>query len=83
MNGQGYHPLDKTPHAFNPGQGWLASCNNKPDEANLDYPLFGNFGDSRIRRITEILSSQNIFSVEDMKKISAGCSLYSSTILET
>lgn len=65
---RGYHQLDDTPYAFNPEQGWLASCNNKPDEKNLDYELYGNFADDRIRRINEILSQTDIFTVEDMKK---------------
>jgi penicillin amidase len=64
----GYYELDKTPHAFNPAEGWLASCNNKPDEANLEYPLEGNFADERIQRITELLSFRNDLSINDMKE---------------
>ncbi|MCK4560144.1 MAG: penicillin acylase family protein [Calditrichia bacterium] len=64
----GYYELDKTPHAYNPEKGWLASCNNKPDEANLDYSLFGNFADERIQRITELLSTSNDFSLKEMKQ---------------
>jgi len=63
----GYYELDRTPHAYNPGKGWLASCNNKPDEENLEYTLLGNFADERIRRITELLSLRNNLSVNDMK----------------
>ena len=64
----GYQPLENTPHAYNPKRGWLANCNNKPDEKNLDYNLKGNFADDRIRRITELISPQNNFTIEDMKK---------------
>jgi penicillin amidase len=63
----GYYEIDKTPHALNPGKGWLATCNNKPDETNLDYPLLGNFADERIQRITELLSLRNNLSMNEMK----------------
>ncbi len=62
----GYYPLDRTPHAYNPKQGWLASCNNLPDD-HLDYSLPGNFADNRIYQISNLLSSKEIFSPEDMK----------------
>jgi len=65
---QGFVPLDKTPHSFNPPRGWLATCNNKQDDANLDYPLYGKFASDRIMRINELLSSQDKFSVTDMQK---------------
>ncbi len=65
---QGFVPLDKTPHSFNPLRGWLATCNNKQDDANLDYPLYGNFASDRILRISELLSSQDKFSAADMQK---------------
>lgn len=64
----GYHELDKTPHAYNPEKGWLASCNNKPDEENLDYSLYGNFADERIQRITDLLSLRNNLSIKEMKE---------------
>jgi penicillin amidase len=63
----GYYALDKTPQAYNPGKGWLATCNNKPDESNLDYSLHGNFADERIRRISELLSRMGKLSVKEMK----------------
>jgi len=67
----GYYELDKTPHAYNPGKGWLATCNNKPDETNLDYSLYGNFADERIQRITELLSLHNNLSMKEMKAFQA------------
>jgi penicillin amidase len=63
----GYYRLDKTPQAYNPRKGWLATCNNKPDETNLGYSLRGNFADERIRRITELLSGMGKLSAKEMK----------------
>ncbi len=65
---QGFQPLPKTPHNFNPQQGWLATCNNKPDEANLDYKLEGKFAADRILRISELLSTDKELSTEDMQR---------------
>jgi penicillin amidase len=62
-----YWPLECTPHSFNPKQGWLASCNNKPDEQNIPFPVLGNFAEDRILRITNLLRSKDVFSVDDMK----------------
>ncbi len=62
----GYRQPDETPHALNPVRGWLATCNNKPDEAGLDYPLLGNFASDRILRISELLSTTPEIGVEDM-----------------
>lgn len=65
---QGYYPLEKTPHAYNPSRGWLATCNNKQDEKNLDYELPGYFAADRILRINNLLQSQEKFSVENMRQ---------------
>ena len=65
---QGFHPLEKTPFSYNPARGWLASCNNKPDQSNLDYELEGYFAFDRILRIEELLETQETFSVADMQR---------------
>ena len=65
-NWKGYHPLDETPYAYNPPQGWLASCNNKPAAAIGHDPLPGNFADGRIRRISDLLSVNQTFSIKNM-----------------
>ena len=65
---QGFYALDKTPHSYNPERGWLATCNNKQDAANLDYDLKGVFAPDRIMRVSQLLASQEIFSVQDMKR---------------
>ncbi len=63
----GYRNLDETPHAFNPLKGWLATSNNKPDQSNLNYPIYGNFADDRIQRISALLSAGDLFSIAQMK----------------
>ncbi len=65
---RGFYPLDQTPFSFNPAQGWLATCNNKQDEANLSYPLRGEFAPDRILRITELLKQNRKFGLQDMKR---------------
>lgn len=64
----GYRPLEETPHSYNPARGWLATCNNKQDQANIDYELQGYFAADRILRITELLRSGQMFSAEDMQR---------------
>ena len=63
----GYWQLEYTPHAYNPRQQWLATCNNKPDKENIPYPILGNFAEDRILRISELLESKEQFTREDMK----------------
>ncbi len=65
---RGFHPLNETPHNYNPKRGWLATCNNKQDVSHLNYTLRGKFAADRIIRITELLSGQNTFTVHDMQR---------------
>jgi len=65
---QGFYSLDEVPFSYNPAKGWLATCNNKADQQNLDYELEGFFAFDRILRINELLESKDIFSFEDMQK---------------
>jgi penicillin amidase len=67
QNWQGYFSIDKTPHSLNPQKGWLATSNNKPDEANLEYELHGNFAYDRILRISQLLESKEKFSSNDFE----------------
>ncbi len=64
---QGYYPIEKTPHTYNPQQGWLASSNNKPDEENLEYNLYGNFAYDRIMRISQLMESKRILTATDFQ----------------
>lgn len=51
---RGYRPLEQTPHALNPAQGFLASCNNRP--ANDDIPGF--YDPYRITRAAALLPTK-------------------------
>lgn len=63
-------PFEKMPHAFNPKDGYLVTCNHKivPD----DYPY--NLGNEwvngyRAKRFEEMIAGKNKLSLEDFKKI--------------
>lgn len=64
---QGYYPLETTPYAFNPGEGWFASCNNQIVPEKWPYPLPGFYDPYRITRISEYLSAKDKFSVTDFE----------------
>jgi penicillin amidase len=53
---RGYRTLAETPHALNPAQGFLASCNNQPVRlAAWPYPIPGFYDPYRIPRATALL----------------------------
>jgi penicillin amidase len=53
---RGYRALEETPHALNPAQGFLASCNNQPVRlAGWPYPIPGFYDPYRIPRATALL----------------------------
>ncbi|HEV7765206.1 MAG TPA: penicillin acylase family protein [Thermoanaerobaculia bacterium] len=52
---RGYRALDDTPHALNPAQGFLASCNNQPTSGG-DIPGF--YDPYRIVRATALLQTK-------------------------
>jgi penicillin amidase len=56
---RGYRTLDETPHALNPAQGFLASCNNQPVRRDAwPYPIPGFYDPYRIPRATALLATQ-------------------------
>ncbi len=61
---RGYVPLDSTPHALNPEQGWLAVCNNLPTRS-MELP--GTFAFDRIARINSLLDSLDRFTPGDLE----------------
>ncbi|MFQ5606669.1 MAG: penicillin acylase family protein [Candidatus Zixiibacteriota bacterium] len=65
----GFRELRETPWALNPEQGWLANCNNKQDQPNLDYELGGAFFADRILRVSEYLSEKDIYALADMRTL--------------
>lgn len=55
----GYRALDETPHALNPAQGFLASCNNQPvARDSWPYPIPGFYDPYRITRANALLQSK-------------------------
>jgi penicillin amidase len=61
---RGYRALDVTPHALNPAQGFLASCNNQPVPNDWPYPIPGFYDPYRITRATALLPAKH--TVADM-----------------
>ncbi|HYC60405.1 MAG TPA: penicillin acylase family protein [Thermoanaerobaculia bacterium] len=56
---RGYRALEETPHALNPAQGFLASCNNQPvNKAAWPYPIPGFYDPYRIVRATALLPTK-------------------------
>jgi penicillin amidase len=62
----GYRALDATPHALNPAQGFLASCNNQVVSPSFPYRVPGFYDPYRITRATALLSALPSASAEDM-----------------
>ncbi len=65
----GFRSLEEIPASYNPQQGWLANCNNKQDQPNLDFQLPGSFFSDRILRASEALSAKDDFSLDDMREL--------------
>lgn len=67
---EGYIPFDQLPSIFNPPSGFVANANSKVTTDDDRYHLSFEWGDPyRIQRITELLSADHQFTVEDMQKI--------------
>lgn len=63
-------PFEEMPHALNPAQGYVLSCNHRA--VGDDYPYFlGNtwMNGYRARRITEIFERQLLLSTDDFQAI--------------
>jgi penicillin amidase len=52
---RGFRALDETPHALNPQQGYLASCNNQIVSAKWPDPIPGFYDPYRIARANALL----------------------------
>lgn len=61
----GYEPLAHTPHALNPVEGWLASCNNQIVSENWPQYLPGFYDPYRIIMASELLASRDLHSPQD------------------
>lgn len=55
---RGYVPFDRTPYAYDPAQGWLATANNQVVSPDWPYPIPGFYDDYRIVRASELLRSR-------------------------
>jgi penicillin amidase len=66
---KGYLPLEETPHALNPPQGWIASCNNQPVSTSYTHPLPGFYDPYRITRAAAILGSESKWTREKAEKM--------------
>ena len=56
---RGYRALHDTPHALNPAQGFLASCNNQIVPPNWPYPVPGFYDPYRIARASALLPTKH------------------------
>jgi penicillin amidase len=67
---KGYVPFDKMPHRLNPPEGFIATANNKIVDDSYPYYISSNWEPPwRAMRITEVLKSQDKFSVEDVQRL--------------
>lgn len=65
---KGFVPYDEMPKLFNPPQNFIASANNKTVK-NFPYHISNIWEpSSRIERITELLTSKTVHSVDDFEK---------------
>ncbi|MEO6163927.1 MAG: penicillin acylase family protein [Candidatus Binatia bacterium] len=66
----GYIPFDELPRLYNPSSGFIATANNKIADSAYPYYLANFFEPpQRIRRINQLLQSQERFSATDMAKL--------------
>jgi penicillin amidase len=65
-NWTGWIPFDKMPHLYNPGRGWVGTCNHYV--VTKDYPYYYSSyaaGSYRYRRLKELLSKPHVTSAAD------------------
>jgi penicillin amidase len=81
---KGYIPFDALPSEKNPSSGFLAAANNTPDR-NLSpgSPALPRALSSRIKRIENLLSEKETYSVQDFKRFQSDfISLYNRDIID-
>jgi len=68
----GHIPFDELPTVTNPAQGYVASSNNRPVDESYAYALGRDFAPPwRIRRVTEVLSTEPLHTVEVSQRLQA------------
>jgi len=66
----GYLPLSLAPHLLNPKSGWLATCNNQPqEESSRQTNIPGFYDPYRIIRASEVLAGADKISTSDLRKL--------------
>ncbi len=67
---KGYVPFDELPYEYNPAIGYVASANNRTVPPDYPYHIGTWYSlPSRYERISELLSSKNLLTPEDMVAI--------------
>lgn len=67
---KGYLEQDQLPFSYNPPEGTVSSANNKTTDDNYPYYIGAYFSiPYRINRIRQMLGEQEIFSVDDFKRM--------------
>jgi len=67
---KGYVPFDKMPQRYNPPEGFIATANNKIVDDTYPYYISDNWEPPwRAMRISEVLKSQDKFTVEDVQHL--------------
>lgn len=65
-NWQGFIPFDRMPAMYNPGRGWLGTCNHNTVKKGYPWYVSSYFSPSyRYRRLKELMSSKKKFTAED------------------
>lgn len=68
----GYEPYDAQPWVLNPGEGFIATANNKTIGPKYPHYISAYFANTdRITRILEMLNAKGKFSTADMKAMQA------------
>ncbi len=65
----GFIPFEEMPHALNPAQGYIFSCNNKIVDEKYPYELGDLFMSGyRAARLQRLFSAQNGYNLDDCKR---------------
>lgn len=65
-NWSGWIPYDEMPHAYNPGRGWVGTCNHLTVPADYPYYYSSYAATSfRYRRLSEVLNTPGVKTVSD------------------
>ena len=66
---KGYVPFEEMPHALNPEEGILITCNNKIEADDYPYFLGGDYMNGfRSRRLSELIEEQKVLSEENHRE---------------